>query len=71
MLREAIINAEKRILPENLTLQDVYKGEVDVPEVVSKFFTHLIGGPDSRRCNQPAKQQRIKSISQDSVFVVL
>lgn len=60
ILREAINDAKKTRLPENVTLQDVYRGEVDVPEVVSKFFTHLIGGPDSRRCNQPAKQQRIK-----------
>ena len=67
-LRESRSKAEHRTLPENLTLEDMYKGEIDVPELVLDFFTYLIGGPDSRCCSQPSKQRRINSINQDAIF---
>ena len=67
-LREAIMNSEKTPLPDNLTIEDIANGEVNVPEIVTQFFQHLICGPDSRRWQQSMKQRRIKSISQDVVF---
>ena len=67
-LRESIMNAERKPLPENLKLEDISKGEVDVPYLVTLFFQHLIGGPDSRRWRQDSKQRRISSLSQDAVF---
>ena len=69
-LREAVFNAENRQLPANLTIQDVKRGEIDVPDIICQFLTYLIGGPDTRRSNSPPKLRRIKSISEDLVFAV-
>ena len=68
ILREAIMTAETKTLPDNLTLKDIFKGEVEVPPVVNTFFSYLIAGPDRRNWSNPRKSQRIKSISQDAIF---
>ena len=69
LLRDAIMVAETRELPENLTIDDTSKGEVDVPEIVSQFIEDLVCGPDSQRRKGEMKQKRVKCISQDLVFV--
>ena len=38
ILREEINKAEKRQLPDNLKIEDIQKGEVDIPELVELFF---------------------------------
>ena len=69
LLRENIMNAEKTLPPENITLKDIPKGEVQVPSNISLFFEYLIAEPDSRRWKQTIKQKCISSISQDTVYV--
>ena len=46
------MNAEKTPPPENLTLKDSPKGEVQAPFNVSLFFKYLLAGPDFRRWKQ-------------------
>ena len=69
-LRSSIIEAKTTPLPENITIEDIQKGEIEIPEVVIQFFTDLIGGPDPRRGKSAGKLRRIKSISEDAVFAV-
>ena len=49
MLRKKIFRAKKTLLPKDLKLSDIEKGEVEIPELISIFFHNLIAGPDSRR----------------------
>ena len=62
------MNAEKKPLPEELKLKDIIRGEVEIPDILHTFFTHLIGGPDPRRNMSIRKQRRIRSISADVIF---
>lgn len=68
LLRDGILKAHKRVLPDELKLKDIEQGEVDIPPMLLTFFEYLIGGPDIQRRNAPMKQIRIKSICQDSIF---
>ena len=68
VLREEISKTEESQLPDNLKIEDIQKGEVDIPELVELFFQNLRGGPDSRRWASNLKQIRTKSISEDVVF---
>ena len=63
LLIENIMIPEKTRLPENVTLKDIHKGEVQVPSNVSLFFKYLITGPGSRKWKQTTNQKRISSIS--------
>ena len=67
-LRQEIMNASSIKLPEHLKVEDIFKGEVEVPDLVQNFFKYLIGGPDSRKWDLESRKRRIKSISQDVVF---
>ena len=67
-LRAEIAKAETRKLPENLTIDDIKRGEVAIPDIILQFFHHLIVGPDLRRRHSQAKTRRIHSISQDVIF---
>ena len=44
MLQEEIKKAGKGQLSNNLKIEDIQKGEVDIPELVERFFQNLIGG---------------------------
>ena len=48
-LRQEIMNASSIKLPEHLKVEDIFKGEVEVPDLVQNFFKYLIGDPDSRK----------------------
>ena len=67
-LREIIMETEKHPLPERLTVDDIIKGETDVPETLFQFFNNLVCGPDKRRGSTEYKTQRVKSICQDVIF---
>ena len=67
-LRQEIMNASSIKLPEHLKTEDIFKGKVEVPDLVQNFFKYLIGGPDSRKWDSESRKRRIKSISQDVVF---
>ena len=51
-----------------LNYQNIFKGQVEVPDLVQNFFKYNIGGPDSCKWNLESRKRRIKSISQDVVF---
>ena len=55
-------------LPNNIKLEDIERGEVNVPDLVNLFFQNLIGGSDSHRWSKETKQRRTMSISQDAIF---
>ena len=66
-LRQEIMNAGSIKLPEHLKVEDIFK--VEVPDLVQNFFKYLIGGPDSCKWDLESRKRRIKSISQDIVFL--
>ena len=49
MLRKEIFRGKKPLLPKDLKLSDIEKGEIEIPELISIFFHNLIAGPDSRQ----------------------
>ena len=69
-LRSYIVEAQKTPLPENLTIKDILKGEVQVPDIVDNFFNNLICGPGMGRAKSVNKVRRVKSISEDAIFAV-
>ena len=68
LIRKSILYCKHQPLPENITLEDVKKGEVETPEILEKFLIYLIADPDSRRHETDVKQRRIKSISDDVIY---
>ncbi len=44
LLRKEILNLVKKPLPEKLTLQDIYEGEIQAPKMLSRFFQYLVAG---------------------------
>ena len=67
-LRQEIMTASSIKLTEHLKVEDIFKGEVEVPDLVQNFFKYLIGGPDSHKWDLESRKRRIKPISQDVVF---
>ena len=67
ILRKEIMEAEKTDLPQNLRLEDLMSGEVQIPDILLQFMTLLITGPDKRRGYTPSKQRRSKVICQDII----
>ena len=67
-LRKEILDSKKSPLGEEMTVEDILKGEINAPESLVGFLKHLIQGPDVRRGKTETKERRIKSISQDLVF---
>ena len=68
LLREEINRVERFLLPNNLKIEDIKRGEVTVPELVTTFFQNLISRSDVRRWKSNLKKIRIKSMSEDVVF---
>ena len=56
MLRHEIRNAKKTELPSQLTVDDIIRGDVEVPELLNEFIKHLIHGPDTISVPSPRKQ---------------
>ena len=67
-LRGEVLQAGYTPLPNNVSLEDIRKGEVNTPEDLVKFFRYLVGGPYVGRKLAVAKNYRIKSISKDVVL---
>ena len=69
-LRKSILAELRTPLPEDVTLEHVLKGEIEIPDDLALFLTYLISGPDSRRGETESRSRRIKSIAQDLIFSV-
>ena len=55
-------------LTENLKAEGIFKGKVEVPDLVQKYFKYFIVGLDSYKWDLKSGKRRIESISQDVVF---
>ena len=66
-LRNAIKDADVACLSKELTVEGIYKGETDIPDLL-KTFTYLISGPDIKLNTTTSKTCRIESICQDIIY---
>ena len=64
----ALIPCKKILLPKDLKLSDIEKGEVEIPELISIFFHNLIAAPDSRRWKGGRKAIRTQPLCEDVIF---
>ena len=55
-------------LLENSKVQGIFKGKVEVPNLVQKYFKYFIVGLDSCKWDLKSGKRRKESISQDVVF---
>ena len=67
-LRKSIQQQEKRKLPADATVEDIIKGEVDIPDKLRRFVHHLVSGPANKSKSTSSKMRRVESISADIVF---
>ena len=67
-LRNAIKDADLACLSKELTVEDIYKGESDIPDLLKTFITYLISGPDIKRNKTTSKTCIIESICQDIIY---
>ena len=70
LLRNAIQEAEVTDLPEEISIEDLEKGEVQVPAHLNEFLKYLLAGERRKSWECTNTQQKIKSISQDLVSAV-
>lgn len=49
LLRKSILQAEKKKLPNNITVRELQKGEVSVPQDLLEFYFTLIAGSNRKR----------------------
>ena len=69
-LRNIILKSRKRPLPEELKVEDILSGEIDIPDPLQSFFCHLLMGPDLQRGGTERKKRRVKSLSQDAIYAL-
>jgi len=70
ILRREILNIKKENLPENVSTEDLIKGECSLPDKLINFITHLVGGPDIRRRNSDETRRKVESLASDLVYAV-
>jgi hypothetical protein len=70
ILRREILNIKKVNLPENVSTEDLIKGECLLPDKLINFITHLVGGPDIRRRNSDETCRKVESLASDFVYAV-
>lgn len=70
ILRRKILNIKKKTLPENLSTEDLIKGECSLPNKLINFITHLVGGPDIRRRNSNETHRKVESLASDLVYAL-
>uniref|UniRef100_UPI00358DF5D0 uncharacterized protein n=1 Tax=Myxine glutinosa TaxID=7769 RepID=UPI00358DF5D0 len=61
LLRKAIKHAQITPLPEPPTLQNLYEGEVTVPDMLIDFFQVLYGGPNQNLYTPKLKRRALSS----------
>ena len=68
-LRKELLNAPKKEIPQNPTLNDVKDGDTEIPQQVLKFFRVMYTGKINEDCGK-CIQRRVESTSQDTLFIV-
>ena len=51
-----------------MTLEDIIKGEIDCPDVLYEFLSHVIFGYDRRNRESSIKKRRVNSIAQGIIY---
>ena len=69
-LRSEIIKAQKTPLPEYLTIIDVTKEDIQVPDFVDKIFNNFTCNPDIWGAKAASKVRRVNSVSEESFFAL-
>ena len=70
-LRAIIKNTTRTNLPSSeITFNDIIDGDLQIPEQLTQFFTHLVVGPDHRSHESASKIRRVESLAADTVFMV-
>lgn len=69
-LRNEVKNVESRKLPENLTVDDVLRGECEIPDKLFEFMCNLVQGPDIRRKISEDDNVKIKSLCSDIIYII-
>jgi len=49
LLRRSVLSASHNPLPADITISDILKGEVEIPDLLREFFTYLLDGPIQRK----------------------
>ncbi|KAL4113704.1 hypothetical protein QTP88_017283 [Uroleucon formosanum] len=70
ILRREILDIKKKNLPENVSTEDLIKGECSLPDKLINFITYLVGGPDIRRRNSDETRRKVESLASDLVYAV-
>ena len=70
ILRKEITSSNKRSLPQSLTLEDIIKGEIDSPDLLYEFLSHVIFGYDRQNRESSIKKRRVNSISHDIIYAI-
>ncbi|CAH0563075.1 unnamed protein product [Brassicogethes aeneus] len=70
ILRNNILNIEKKTLPTKLNVQDVIAGECSIPPELNNFVLTMIGGTRSRRRKNKDCQRKVQSIGYDIINAV-
>ena len=65
-LRKEIMDTESHKLPDNLTVDNIEKEEINEPDILHEFLQNVTCGPDYKRSS--IKDMRINLIGQDVVF---
>ena len=53
------MRAEHNPLSENVTIDNLAKGEISAPDSLKDFFQYLIGGPDTRVWQSDSKKEEL------------
>lgn len=70
LLRKSVLQAEKKKLPHNLTIQHLQDGEISVPQDLLDFYSTLIAGNNRRRKNNQKCIRQVKSYCEDVVYSI-
>ena len=62
------LKTNKKLLGEQMNIEDILKGETSPPGPLLEFLRNLIQGPDTRRGNTETKHRRIQSTAQDICY---
>ena len=69
-LREELRKQSPQKLPENLKIEAIFQGEVNVPDNLHLFLNYLISRPDPRKQSSSNKQRRINLIGENIIYAI-
>ena len=70
IIRNEIVKIAPNKLPANLTVKDLIKGECDIPNILTSFYSFLLIGTHNRRPSGSYTERLTKSFVQDAIYAV-